>query len=106
MPDRVSNSPGRSEISERPFFCALTAREVEVLSLRATGLTGGAIALRLAIAETTVKGHLRNVRDKLDAFDTTHAVALAIVWQLIDIELFLRREPREQIGDRGLSLRP
>jgi hypothetical protein len=28
-------------------------------------------------------------------------VALAIVWKLIDIDIFF-----EQIGDRGLSLRP
>lgn len=38
----------------------LTAREQEILSLRAEGFTRGQIAETLQIAEATVKTHLQN----------------------------------------------
>ena len=56
----------------------LTARELEVLSLIRDGFRNKQIADRLAIAETTVNFHIRNVVEKLGANDRTHAVSIAI----------------------------
>ena len=56
----------------------LTAREVEVLQLVAEGLRNKEIAGRLSVAEDTVKMHLRNVMQKLEVNDRTHAVTVAV----------------------------
>jgi DNA-binding NarL/FixJ family response regulator len=56
----------------------LTARELEVLRLIQAGYRNKQIADRLAIAETTVNFHIKNVVEKLGANDRTHAVAIAI----------------------------
>ncbi len=51
----------------------LTARELEILQLVASGSTNGDIACRLWITEQTVKFHLRNVYRKLDVANRTQA---------------------------------
>jgi DNA-binding NarL/FixJ family response regulator len=56
----------------------LTARELEVLGLIRDGYRNKQIADRLAIAETTVNFHIKNVVEKLGANDRTHAVSIAI----------------------------
>ena len=56
----------------------LTARELEVLRLIHDGYRNKQIADRLAIAETTVNFHIKNLVDKLGANDRTHAVAIAL----------------------------
>jgi two-component system NarL family response regulator len=56
----------------------LSAREIEVLSLVATGNTNRIIGARLAMSEETAKGHLKNILSKLHAKDRTHAVVLAL----------------------------
>lgn len=56
----------------------LTAREVEVLQLVAEGLRNKEVAGRLSVAEDTVKMHLRNVMQKLEVNDRTHAVMVAV----------------------------
>ena len=53
----------------------LTPRELEVLRLVAQGFTNAAIAERLAIAEGTVKYHLKNMMRKLRARSRADAVA-------------------------------
>jgi len=55
-----------------------TQRELEVLRLIRDGCKNKEIAARLKISETTVNFHIRNLVDKLQANDRTHAVALAI----------------------------
>jgi DNA-binding NarL/FixJ family response regulator len=56
----------------------LTPRELEVLQLVADGLRNKEIAARLSIGEDTAKMHLRNVMQKLEVNDRTHAVMVAV----------------------------
>lgn len=56
----------------------LTARELEVLRLIRDGCRNKQIADRLAIAETTVNFHIKNLVGKLGANDRTHAVIIAL----------------------------
>ncbi|MFI6501269.1 AAA family ATPase [Nonomuraea typhae] len=56
---------------------SLTARELEVLSLVAEGLTNREIAERLFIAQKTVSVHVSNILAKLDASTRTQAAATA-----------------------------
>jgi DNA-binding NarL/FixJ family response regulator len=56
----------------------LTPRELEVLRLVRDGHKNKQIADRLAIAETTVNFHIKNIVDKLGANDRTHAVTIAL----------------------------
>jgi DNA-binding CsgD family transcriptional regulator len=55
----------------------LTAREVEVLSLVATGKTNRAIATELFLSEKTVVRHLSNIFTKLDVSSRAAATAYA-----------------------------
>jgi DNA-binding NarL/FixJ family response regulator len=56
----------------------LTGRELDVLRLIRDGYRNKQIADRLAIAETTVNFHIKNLVEKLQANDRTHAVTIAI----------------------------
>ncbi|WP_413450515.1 LuxR C-terminal-related transcriptional regulator [Georgenia phoenicis] len=61
----------------------LTAREVEVLRLVATGATNRAIAERLVLSERTVDRHVSNILTKLDVSSRAAAAARAASWQLL-----------------------
>ncbi len=56
----------------------LTGRETEVLRLIADGVGNGDIAQRLHIGLGTVKGHVRDILQKLAASDRTHAAVVAL----------------------------
>src|SRR6202035_4447199 len=56
----------------------LTARELDVLRLIRDGYRNKQIADQLAIAETTVNFHIKNLMEKLRANDRTHAVTIAL----------------------------
>lgn len=56
----------------------LTARELEVLRLIRDGFRNKQIADKLAIAETTVNFHIKNLVSKLGANDRTQAVIIAL----------------------------
>ncbi len=55
----------------------LTSRELEVLSLLATGKSNKEIGVSLFIGETTVKSHLRNIFTKLNVLSRTEAISEA-----------------------------
>ncbi|MFC6338678.1 response regulator [Pseudomonas sp. CCM 7891] len=63
----------------------LTNREVQVLRHVADGSSNKETALALAIGEDTVKGHLRNIMDKLGAHNRTHAVTIGIQRGIIEL---------------------
>jgi DNA-binding NarL/FixJ family response regulator len=71
-----------AEVAERlsEYFpqVALTPREVEVLTFVARGLANKEIAEKLGTASGTIKMHIQNILEKLDAADRTHAVTIAI----------------------------
>ncbi len=56
----------------------LTSRELEVLRLIRDGHRNKQIADELTISETTVNFHIKNLVDKLQANDRTHAVTIAL----------------------------
>ncbi|MDE2480588.1 MAG: response regulator transcription factor [bacterium] len=56
----------------------LTPREVEVLRLIADGRANAEIAATLTIGLGTVKGHIRDILEKLSAADRTQAAVLAL----------------------------
>ena len=63
----------------------LTTRELEVLRLIRDGNRNKQIADQLTIAETTVSFHIKNLVDKLEANDRTHAVTIALRRGLLQI---------------------
>src|ERR1700684_986384 len=63
----------------------LTARELDVLRLIRDGCRNKQIADQLAISENTVNFHIKNLLDKLQANDRTHAVTIALRRGLLQI---------------------
>jgi len=63
----------------------LTPRELEVLQLITEGLRNKQIADRLLVSETTINFHIKNLVDKLQANDRTHAVVIALKRGLIQL---------------------
>lgn len=57
----------------------LTPREVEILTWIAKGKSRWEVGTILEISEDTVKAHLENIRQKLGATNTTHAIAIALL---------------------------
>jgi DNA-binding CsgD family transcriptional regulator len=69
----------RAELSPTP----LSEREMEVLRLAASGLSGPRIAEQLVLSPATVKTHLEHIYEKLGVGDRTAAVAHALRTGLI-----------------------
>lgn len=67
-----------AKLAEHTPRVALTARELEVLRLMAEGKSNIEIAAALGRAEGTMKIHVRNILQKLDATDRTQAVTIAL----------------------------
>jgi two-component system, NarL family, response regulator YdfI len=73
--------PGGAAVADQ----ALTAREIEILSLIAEGLGNKAIAVRLRISNHTVKFHIASIFAKLNAGSRTEAVTIGVRQGLIMI---------------------
>lgn len=56
---------------------ALTPKEFRILRLLADGLSNSELAERLFVSDSTVRTHLRNINQKLNASNRTQAVAIA-----------------------------
>lgn len=63
----------------------LSDREVDILTLVATGQGNKEIARQLAISEETVKTHMKSIFAKLNVSDRTHAVTIAAERGMIDL---------------------
>lgn len=68
----------------------LTARELEVLTLLASGHTNAEIAAETHVAPKTVERIVATVSEKLGARNRTHAVARAMASRLLDPRPLLR----------------
>lgn len=56
----------------------LSSRETQILQLIAEGVGNAEIGQRLYLSLGTVKGHIRDILDKLSASDRTHAAVTAL----------------------------
>src|SRR6202521_1778239 len=74
-----------AQIAHHTGEVPLTAREIQVISLAATGNSNKRIGVKLSINEETVKGHMTNILAKLGARDRTHAVTLALRRGIIEL---------------------
>jgi PAS domain S-box-containing protein len=66
----------RHEVLEKPT-AALSAREIEVLTLLAEGLTTRSLAQKLNISHFTARNHIQNILVKLDLHSKAQAVSYA-----------------------------
>jgi DNA-binding NarL/FixJ family response regulator len=69
----------------KEFYDGLTAREVEILRMVATGMANKQIAYKLKISEKTVRNHVSNMYEKLDIYDRAQAVLYAVRKGLVEI---------------------
>jgi LuxR family maltose regulon positive regulatory protein len=76
----VTKLGGRTAAARR---AGLTAREVEVLSLVADGLSNREIAERLVVSEHTVHRHVANIYAKLGVSSRAAAVSFATQRELL-----------------------
>jgi DNA-binding NarL/FixJ family response regulator len=69
----------------KEYYDGLTAREVEILKLLATGQSNKQVARRLEISEKTVRNHVSHMYEKLHIYDRSQAVLYAVRKGLIEL---------------------
>jgi DNA-binding NarL/FixJ family response regulator len=74
-----------AELADHATDDALSAREIDVLRLIATGNSNKLIADQLSIGEATVKSHVTNILSKLGANDRAHAVTIGLKRGIIEL---------------------
>ncbi|MEO8286052.1 MAG: LuxR C-terminal-related transcriptional regulator [Chloroflexota bacterium] len=83
IPADLSPVPTWQSHSHSAFPAGLTAREVEVLRLVASGLTNIEAAERLTVSRHTINMHLRSIYTKLEVSSRTAATRVAIAEGLV-----------------------
>ncbi len=84
IPTAISARPASaSPMKSPPYPAGLSAREVEVLCLLATGLTDAQIAEHLVLSLHTVHAHLRTIYSKLGVTSRSAATRYAFEHQLV-----------------------
>jgi DNA-binding NarL/FixJ family response regulator len=73
------------EIAEHAMDDALTAGEIRVLQLIASGRGNKEIADQLSTTEESVKSRVKNILSKLGANDRTHATTIALKRGIIEL---------------------
>jgi DNA-binding NarL/FixJ family response regulator len=73
------------DLPAREFYDGLTAREIEVLKMIASGMPNKRIAYKLGISEKTVRNHISHIYEKLDIYDRSQAVLYAVRKGLVDL---------------------
>lgn len=68
-----------------PAPVKLSPREIDVISMIASGLNRSEIAHRLSISENTIRVYIDSARHKLNGLNTAHAVAIAISRGLVNL---------------------
>jgi DNA-binding NarL/FixJ family response regulator len=75
-----------AELADHATDDALTEREIDVLSLIASGNGNKQIADALSISEATVKSRVTNILSKLGANDRAHAVTIGLKRGIIELD--------------------
>lgn len=65
---------------------SLSKREKDILCWIAEGKSNGDVSVILKISERTVRFHINNIMKKLDAMNRTHAVAIAMREEIINLD--------------------
>jgi DNA-binding CsgD family transcriptional regulator len=79
---RLLEIAGRRMLGE---VTRLSPREQEVLEATAHGLNADKVAAKIGLSERVVRGHLQTCRHKLNARNSTHAVARAVKLGLVAV---------------------
>jgi len=95
MEQRILKQMARPRPIPVEFGQHLTRREAEVLRLLARGLGNRDIAGYLGLAESTVKGHITNIFNKLGVSTRTEVVRQALRRGWVNLE------DEEQVGGQG-----
>lgn len=71
--------------TQKEFYDGLTARELDILKLLATGQANKQVARRLGISEKTVRNHVSHIYEKLHIYDRSQAVLYAVRKGLVEL---------------------
>lgn len=86
MADRLFYHFKAVETKQGPLPDTLTAREKEIISCIADGLTNRQIADKLIISENTVKNHVKNVLEKLELGNRVQLAAYAVSHRITAVQ--------------------